>query len=136
MISAPRIPAILASGLVAAAVLAGCGQGSRTASAPPEPDASKPSALARQGLHEEAANAWLAEAARAPADADVLRLRAADAWLKAGHPSRADETARAIDPSGLNPEDRTRRSLLLVRAAARWTYPNPDPALVSHGGEI
>ena len=119
MISAPRIPALLASGLVAAALLAGCGQGSRTASAPPEPDASEPSALARQGLHEEAANAWLAEAeaARAPADADALRLRAADAWWKAGQPSRAGETARAIDPSGLNPRDRARRALLLVRAA-------------------
>ena len=117
MISAPRIPAILASGLVAAALLAGCGQESRTASDPPEPDASEPSALARQGLYEEAATAWLAEAARAPADADALRLRAADAWWKAGRPARAEETARAIDPSGLNPRDRTRRTLLLVRAA-------------------
>lgn len=117
MISAPRIPAILASGLVAAALLAGCGQESRTASDPPESDASEPSALARQGLYEEAATAWLAEAARAPADADALRLRAADAWWKAGHPARAEETARAIDPSGLNPRDRTRRTLLLVRAA-------------------
>ena len=117
MISAPRIPAILVSGFVAAALLAGCGQGSRTASVPPEPGASEPSALARQGLHEEAANAWLAEAARAPADADALRLRAADAWWRAGRPSRAEETARAIDPSGLNPGDRARRALLLVRAA-------------------
>jgi len=117
MISAPRIPAILASGFVAAALLAGCGQESRTTSAPPEPDASEPSALARQGLHEEAAIAWLAEADRAPADAGALRLRAADAWWKAGQPSRAEETARAIDPSGLNPRDRARRALLLVRAA-------------------
>lgn len=117
MISAPRIAAILAAGFVAAAVLSGCGPQSRTGSAPPEPDTPDPAALARQGLHEEAATAWLAEAARAPADADTLRLRAADAWWKAGRPSRAVDTARAIDPTGLEPGDRSRRALLLVRAA-------------------
>ena len=118
MISAPRIAALFAAGYVAAAVLAGCVQESGTASTPPESDVSEPSALARQGRHEEAAAAWLAEAARAPAaDAAALRLRAADAWWKAGNPGRAGETARAIDPAGLNAGDRSRRSLLLTRAA-------------------
>ena len=117
MISPPRIAAFLAAGFVAALVLAGCGQESRTASAPPEPDTPDPSALARQGLHEEAAIAWLAEADRAPDDADALRLRAADAWWKAGDADRAGAAARAIDPSALDPKDRSRRALLLVRAA-------------------
>lgn len=117
MISAPRIAALLAAGYLAAAVLAGCVQGPGTDSTVPEPDISEPSALARQGRHEEAAAAWLAEAARAPAEnAPALRLRAADAWWKAGDSARAGETARAIDPAGLNAGDRTRRSLLLARA--------------------
>ena len=116
--SVPRIAALLAAGYLAAAVLAGCVQGPGTGSTVPEPDISEPSALARQGRHEEAAAAWLAEAARAEAeDAPALRLRAADAWGKAGDSARAGETARAIDPAGLNAGDRTRRSLLLARAA-------------------
>lgn len=123
MISAPRIAVVLAAGLAAAVVLAGCGGRTGTASAPPPsaapaPAAPAPSALARQGRHEEAAAAWLAEADRAPAaGAAALRLRAADAWWKAGRPARADETARAIEPAALEPADRTRRGLLLVRTA-------------------
>ena len=117
MISAPRIPALLAAGFTAAAILAGCGSETRTASEPPARDASDPSDLARRGLHEEAAAAWIDEAARAPADADALRLRAADAWWKAGRPVRAGETARTIDPSGLDRPDRARRGLLLARVA-------------------
>ena len=116
--SVPRIAAILAAGYLAAAILAGCVQESGTASTPPEPEVSEPSDLAREGRHEEAAAAWLAEAARAPAEAaPALRLRAADAWWKAGDSARAGETARAIDPAGLTAGDRTRRSLLLARAA-------------------
>ena len=118
MISLPRTTALLAAGYLAAAVLAGCVQGSGTGSTVPEPEVSEPAALARQGRHEEAAAAWLAEAGRAPAeDAPALRLRAAGAWWKAGDSARAGETARAIDPAGLNARDRTRRSLLLARAA-------------------
>ena len=117
MISAPRITALLAAGLAAAAVLAGCVAPAGTVSTPPEPAAAEPSALARQGLYEEAAAAWLAEAKGAPADAPALRLRAAEAWWKAGRHARAGETARAIDPDGLEPADRSRRALLLVRAA-------------------
>ena len=116
--SVPRIAALLSAGYLAAAVLAGCVQEPGTGSTAPEPDVSEPAALARQGRHEEAAAAWLAEAARADAqDAPTLRLRAADAWWKAGDSARAGETVRAIDPAGLNAGDRTRRSLLLARAA-------------------
>ncbi len=117
MISAPRIAALLAAGLAAAAVLTGCVAPTVTTSTPPEPAATEPSALARQGLYEEAAAAWLAEAKGASAGAPALRLRAAEAWWKAGRPARAGETARAIDPAGLEPADRSRRALLLVRTA-------------------
>ena len=114
----PRIAPRLAAGYLALAVLAGCMQGSGTGSTVPEPDASEPTALAQQGRHDEAAAAWLAKAARAPAEeAPELRLRAAGAWLTAGDPARAGETARAIDPTSLNAAHRTRRSLLLARAA-------------------
>ena len=117
MISAPRIADLLAAGLVATALLAGCEHESGTASTPLEPAVAEPSALARQGLYEEAAAAWIAEAASAPEDAAALRLRAAQAWWNAGRPSRAGETARAIDPAELETGDRSRRALLLVRAA-------------------
>ena len=121
MISALRIAAVLAAGLAASAVLTGCAGPTGTASAPPEPAgaaAPSASALAGQGRHEEAAAAWLAEADRGPAaDAAALRLRAAEAWWKAGRSARADEAARAIDPAALEPADRTRRALLLVRTA-------------------
>lgn len=114
MISAPRIAVVLAAGLAAAVVLTGCVDPAGTASAPPEPAAPEPSALARQELQ---AAAWLAEAEGAPDGAAALRLRAAEAWWKAGRAARAEETARAIDPAGLEPADRSRRALLLVRTA-------------------
>lgn len=117
MISAPRIASPFAAGLAAVFVLAGCVDPAGTASVPPEPTVREPSALARQGLHEEAAAAWLAEAEGATAGAAALRLRAAEAWWKAGRADRAEETARAIDPAGLEPADRSRRALLLVRTA-------------------
>ncbi len=113
MISAPRIAALLVAGLAAAVLLAGCGGVPRSASTSPADAA----ALEGQGLHEEAAAAWLAEAEAAPAGAPALRLRAAEAWWKAGRPTRAADAARAIDPADLEPGDRSRRALLLVRAA-------------------
>ena len=115
MISACRIAAFLAA---VVSVASGCGHDSRPDSPPLDPAAANPSALTRQGLHEEAASAWLAEAEEAaPATAAAFRLRAAEAWWKAGRAVRAGETARAIDPAGLSPEDRTRRALLLTRTA-------------------
>ena len=117
MISAPRIAALLAAGLAAAAVLAGCGGGSGTPSKPLEPPAVEPAALERQGLYEEAAAAWITAADAAPTDAAALRFRAAEAWWKAGRPTRAGEIARAIDPAELEPAGRSRRALLLVRTA-------------------
>ena len=118
MTSAPRIAAFLAAAAVAVSVLSGCGQPPQSVSAPPDPIAASPSSLARQGRHEEAASAWLAEAAgAAPERAAALRLRAAEAWWEAGHGSRAGNAARSIDPAGLVPHDRTRRALLLARTA-------------------
>ena len=118
MISVPRLTALLAAGIMAGSALVGCEQGGRTASSPPEPAAASPSDLARQGLYEAAAEAWLAEAASAPEGrAAALRLRAAEAWWKAGRPTRAGEIASAIDPAGLEPDAVSRRTLLLARAA-------------------
>ena len=112
-----RVTAFLATGAVSGALLIGCGPGSQTGSVRPESAAATPSALAGQGLHDEAATAWLAEAASTPERAAALRLRAAEAWWQAGRGTRAGETARAIDPAGLELQDRTRRSLLLTRIA-------------------
>ena len=117
MISAPRIFALLATGAVASAVLAGCVQESGTGSSLPAPDAAAPAVLAAAGRHAEAAAAWLAEAEGSPENAAALELRAAQAWWEAGRSTRAAETARAVDPAALEPEDRSRRALLLARAA-------------------
>ena len=119
MTSVPRIAALLATGVIAGSVLVGCGHEGRTASIPPEPPAASPADLARQGLYDSAAEAWLAEAASAPEGvAAVLRLRAAEAWWKAGPtPSEPAKPARAIDPAELAPDAVSRRTLLLARAA-------------------
>ena len=115
MLTVPRIVLLLAAGSIA---LAGCGPVAGTASRAPEPAVLDAAGLAREGLHEEAAAAWLAEAARAPAvDVAALRLRAAQAWWNAGRANRAAETAGAIDPATLVPDDATRRALILARAA-------------------
>ena len=113
--SVPRIAALLAAGSI---VLFGCGQESGTPSSTPQPEDRSPGELARQGFYEEAAVAWLAEAARTPeADSGSLRLRAAEAWLQAGHATRAGETAGATNPATLAPADASRRALILARVA-------------------
>ena len=119
MSSTFRIAAFLAAAAAAASPLTGCGQAPQSGSAPPPDTAAPgPSSLARQGRHEEAASAWLAQAAgAAPETAAALRLRAAEAWWTAGRGARAGEAARSIDPARLGPQDRTRRALLLARAA-------------------
>ena len=115
MTSVPRIAVLLAAGSIA---LFGCGQEPGTSSGAPESVDRGPSDLARQGLFEEAAAAWLAEADEAPEpESGTLRLRAAEAWWKAGHAARAGETAGAIDPATLSPSDASRRALVLARAA-------------------
>ena len=123
MISVPRIAAFLAAA-AAASVLGGCGRTPPSDTAPPGPAAAGPSSLTREGRHEEAASASLAQAEdAAPERAAALRLQAAEAWWKAGRGSRAGEAARAADPAALGPQDRTRRALLLVRSAlaeAAW----------------
>lgn len=120
MISTSRIH-FFAAAVAAVSVLSGCGHETWSGSPPPTaaaPGDASPAALARQGLYEEAASAWIAQAAdAAPARAAALRLRAAEAWWQAGRGARAEETVRAIDPARLAPEDRTRRALLLVRTA-------------------
>ncbi|MCY4451754.1 MAG: penicillin-binding protein activator [Immundisolibacterales bacterium] len=115
MISALRIAVLLAAGSLA---LFGCNQESGTSSGLPESGVRDPAALARQGLHEEAAAAWLAKAEEAPGpESATLRLRAAEAWWRAGRRSHAGEMARVIEPSSLRPADSARRALLLARVA-------------------
>ena len=115
MISVPRISVLLAAGSLA---LFGCVEEPGTAPGIPESDARDPAALARLGRFEDAAAAWLSEAAQSPeAAAAPLRLRAAEALWRGGHAERARETAGAIDPSTLAPGDASRRSLLLTGIA-------------------
>ena len=131
MLTVPRILLVVAAAGIA---LSGCGPEPGTSSGIPRTAVPDAAGLARKGLHEEAAAAWLADAARAPpGDAAALRLRAAEAWWNAGRAGRAGETAEAIDPAALTPDDATRRALILARVAiaggeARDAFANlPSP---------
>ena len=132
----PRILLLLAVGSIA---LSGCGPEPGTSSGVTQPAVPDAAGLAREGRHQEAAAAWLAEAANAPeeADAAALRLRAAQSWWNAGRANRAGETAGAIDPESLTPDNATRRALILARVAlaggrarsALAALPDPDAML-------
>ena len=118
MISTIRIIALLAAGVAAGSLLAGCAAAPQSGSPPPEPAAANGApAPAARGPDEEAASAWIEEAASDPARAPTFRLRAAQAWWRAGQGARAAEVAQSIDPAALEPEDRTRHALLLTRIA-------------------
>ena len=120
MISVPRIAALLAVPLLAASVLGGCSGERPAPSAAPAPAATaSASDLASQGRFEEAAAAWLDQAASAPDEGPVLRLRAAEAWWRAGRLAEAHTALLTVDPDTLGRDLRSRWLLLLARVELR-----------------
>lgn len=80
-----------------------------------------PVALSEAGRHADAAEAWLALAERDPERAGSARLRAAEAWLAAGQPERAQQIVDAMldarSASSMSRTDRFRLDLLRAELA-------------------
>ena len=73
-----------------------------------------------RGEYEQAARAWQQEALNAGRQrAGSLRVRAADAWLLAGKPGKAEDVLRWVDRKNLAPPDESRLDLVLADLALR-----------------
>jgi outer membrane PBP1 activator LpoA protein len=94
------------------------------ATAPSPPPTAEPTANPQQafdrGNYAEAAREWQSRAITAPADeANLLRLAAAEAWLLANEPERAESLLRWINPPDLNPAEQARLQLVQAELAFR-----------------
>ncbi len=98
----------------------------------PEPAQNRDgAALYASGEFEAAAEAWQQQALDAePQQADGLRVRAADAWLLAGEPSRASGALRWINRDNLAPADASRLALVLADLALRKNRPDEAEILL------
>lgn len=98
------------------------------AGAPPQPVEVQPEQTAEEafagGDFEQAALAWQQQAVDAAgAEADTLRVRAANAWLLAGEPGAARDNLRWIDAEDLDAENRSRIRLVQADLALREDRP-------------
>jgi outer membrane PBP1 activator LpoA protein len=89
--------------------------------APTKPaEAPNPQLAYDRGNYAVAADQWQTLAVSAPADeAEVMRISAADAWLLAGEPSRAESLMRWINKAELSPPQRARLELVQAELALR-----------------
>src|SRR5690606_19931445 len=107
------------------------------ASAPPPSPAAPQSAPDPQiafdrGHYAEAARQWQSEAlSTTPEKADEMRISAADAWLLANDPSRAEGLLRWINKDALIPSERARLELVQAELALRSGYTPEAAALLS-----
>lgn len=94
--------------------LHGCG----TTPTARETPATDSDAAYSQGAYEQAARAWQQEASQAsPAQANPLWVSAADAWMQAGRPGKAEDALRWVDRSSLSGSDAARLDLVLADLA-------------------
>ena len=97
--------------------------------------ASAESAFAR-GQYEVAASNWQKEALDAsPGEASSLRIKAADAWLLAGQPGKAQDQLRWIDRKSLSRQDQSRLNLVLADLALRNSRPDEAEILLRQARE-
>jgi outer membrane PBP1 activator LpoA protein len=104
-------------------ILASCA----TTPPPPQPKPSPTAATAQQafsrGNYAEAARLWQAQATSATeAEANTLRISAADAWLLADEPGRAEGLLRWINKEDLGTPERARLDLVQAELALRSGY--------------
>ncbi|MBT8063582.1 MAG: penicillin-binding protein activator [Gammaproteobacteria bacterium] len=99
---------------------------------PPEtPSAAGAESAFAAGDFEQAATLWQERAVDSgPAEAARLRISAADAWLLAGRPDRAEELLRWIERSNLTARDRARLDLVLADLALRANRPDEAATLL------
>ncbi len=84
-----------------------------------------------QGDFEGAARLWQQQALAAdPQQAGGLQVRAADAWLLAGNPGRAEDALRWVDRQELSIDDRSRLNLVLADLALRNNRPDEAELLL------
>jgi len=98
------------------------------ASAPPHVPstpqaAADPQTAFDRGNYAAAAQQWQSQALEArPDEADALRISAADAWLLADDPGRAEGLLRWINKEALSPAERARLELIQAELAFRSGY--------------
>lgn len=101
---------------------------SACATTPPPPPVEQPPELKPQasfdrGNYAEAARQWQEQALSAsPDEADSLRISAANAWLLADEPGRAETLLRWINKEELKPSERARLELVQADLALREGY--------------
>ena len=118
-----------------ALLLAACAGTDTTFKAEQDTAASAEAAFAR-GQYELAASNWQKEALDASAgEASSLRIRAADAWLLAGQPGKAQDQLRWIDRKSLSRQDRSRLNLVLADLALRNGRPDEADILLRQARE-
>jgi len=85
-----------------------------------EPVVESPQQSFDNGNYADAARLWQSSAVSATAEeADVLRISAANAWLLAGEPERAESLLRWINEPELPPDERARLDLVKADLALR-----------------
>lgn len=88
-----------------------------------QPPVANPQQIFDRGNYADAARLWQSQAVSAPAaEADALRLSAADAWLLADEPDRAASLLRWINKQQLPPAERARLELVQAELALRSGY--------------
>jgi outer membrane PBP1 activator LpoA protein len=116
-------------------LLAACAGTDATWKAEQDTAASAEAAFAR-GQYELAASNWQKEALDASAgEASSLRIRAADAWLLAGKPGKAQDQLRWIERKSLSRQDRSRLNLVLADLALRNDRPDEAEILLRQASE-
>jgi len=88
-----------------------------------QPSVDNPRQSFDRGNYADAARLWQLEADSAlSSEADALRVSAADAWLLANEPDRAESLLRRIDKQQLPPAERARLELVQAELALRSGY--------------
>jgi outer membrane PBP1 activator LpoA protein len=118
-----------------ALLLAACAGTDTSWKAEQDTGASAESAFAK-GQYEVAASNWQKEALNAGSgEASSLRIKAADAWLLAGQPGKAQDQLRWIDRKSLSRQDQSRLNLVLADLALKNSRPDEAEILLRQARE-
>lgn len=126
------VPGLLLTGMVLALLLLGGCATTGTDSGFPERSAISADDAFLRGDYRQAATLWQQEALTASApDASRLRVRAADAWLRAGRQAEAEETLGWVERRELDDAHQSILDLVLADLALRRDRPDEAEFLLS-----
>lgn len=91
--------------------------------------------LVERGEYQAAAEGWLELATEQPERAQLYRVRATEAWLKAGEPELAGDLLDDLDPQGLDRIGRARFELVRAELAMLQGDLGMAGWLLAHAGE-